>query len=575
MQTGQPIILMVSLPPASRPPLLPPMSRVLLALLLCFCTSVASADWIRDLQAAAIQTKHSPAAHWGPDPALYSSWTTHSNRLIPVYTFGAKGGGDGVDLESYLGENSPYRDVSRLQRLYHADEQLSVCPDADYLDQTNIFDLQHAAIEAGRKHVILVVFDGMDWQTTFAAAVHNLQEVAYTEGRGRGTHFQEYDADGTTQFGWMVTSPARDGIQVDVNTQSVRNPGGGLAGGYNPLIAGSFPWSTCREPKYLIAQSEDATVRHAYTDSASSATSMHCGVKTYNGAIGIDQNGRPVPSIAHLAQADGYRVGVVTSVPISHATPAAAYAHNVSRNDYQDLTRDLLGLPSVMHPEQPLEGLDVVLGGGHGVEVLEDAGQGDNLVQGNKYLTLHDLKRVDVKNGGEYVVAQRTEGVLGGSGLAEAAHQAAQQDKRLLGYYGVAQGRSKEDGHLPFASADGGFDPAPGIDEIELSYSQEELAENPTLAEMTTAALTVLSAGERPFWMLVEAGDVDWANHNNNLDASIGAVNSGDAAVRVITDWVEKNSNWDETVLIVTADHGHYLVIDDPNLLIEPKTAAE
>ena len=42
-------------------------------------------------------------------------------------------------------------------------------------------------------------------------------------------------------------------------------------------------------------------------------------------------------------------------------------------------------------------------------------------------------------------------------------------------------------------------------------------------------------------------------------------------AVKVITDWVEKNSNWDESLLIVTADHGHYLVLDQPELLVQPE----
>ncbi|WP_146584935.1 alkaline phosphatase [Posidoniimonas polymericola] len=533
----------------------------------------ASADWVQDLQSNAVKSKQCPAVHWGPDPGRYSSWTSHSNRLIPVYTFGTKGAGLGIDLDSYTGEKSPYRDATRLSRLYRTDTRLSVCENADYMDQTNIYDLQRAAVEAGKKHVIVVVFDGMDWQTTYAAAIHNLQEVAYREGRGRGTHFQEYQANDTTQFGWMVTSPARDGVQVDVNRQVVKNPNSGLAGGYNPLLAGAYPWSVCREPEYLIAKSADTAARHAYTDSAGSATSMFCGVKSYNAAIGVSVDGYPEPSVAHLAQADGYRVGVVTSVPISHATPAAAYANNVNRGDYQDLSRDLLGRPSAMHPEHPVPGVDVLIGGGHGVEVLADSAQGDNFVPGNKYLALADLKAVDVENGGQYVVSQRREGVLGNSALAEAAHQAAHDGKRLLGFYGVTSENSKDDGHLPFASANGGYDPAPGVDGNRPNYSQADISENPTLAEMASAALTVLGAGDHPFWLMVESGDVDWANHNNNLDASIGAVNSGDDAVRVITDWVEKNSNWEETVLIVTADHGHYLVIDDPELLIEPAAA--
>ncbi|MBS0263009.1 MAG: alkaline phosphatase, partial [Planctomycetes bacterium] len=79
---------------------------------------------------------------------------------------------------------------------------------------------------------------------------------------------------------------------------------------------------------------------------------------------------------------------------------------------------------------------------------------------------------------------------------------------------------------------------------------------------------TVLGKNPKGFWLMVESGDVDWANHDNNIDNSIGAVNSGDAAVKTITNWVEKHSNWQESLLIVTADHGHYLVIEKPEALI-------
>jgi alkaline phosphatase len=101
-------------------------------------------------------------------------------------------------------------------------------------------------------------------------------------------------------------------------------------------------------------------------------------------------------------------------------------------------------------------------------------------------------------------------------------------------------------------------------------YSDADLLENPTLAEMTAAALKVLSTNEHGFWMILDSGDVDWANHGANIDDSIGAVISGDEAVRVITDWVEAHSNWRESLLIVTADHGHYLRILNPELLAEP-----
>jgi alkaline phosphatase len=77
----------------------------------------------------------------------------------------------------------------------------------------------------------------------------------------------------------------------------------------------------------------------------------------------------------------------------------------------------------------------------------------------------------------------------------------------------------------------------------------------------------VLERNPRGFWLMIEAGDVDWANHDNNLDNSIGAVLSGDAAIKVVTDWVERHSNWGESLLIVTADHGHYLNVTRPDAL--------
>ena len=159
-------------------------------------------------------------------------------------------------------------------------------------------------------------------------------------------------------------------------------------------------------------------------------------------------------------------------------------------------------------------------------------------------------------------MAIRPPGIQGGPHLHQAAAVAAQNHERLLGFYGVPSG------HLPFRTADGDYTPTLGRTKKAEKYSPADIDENPTLAEMTSAALTVLEKREKGFWLMVEAGDVDWANHDNNIDASIGATLSGDAAVKIITDWVEQHSNWNETVLIVTADHGHYLCIDRPELLI-------
>lgn len=547
-------------PVQHNPRRLPALLTVAAATLLLVATATAS-DPIRALQSKAVEAGRSPVAHWGWDSDNYLLWGTHSNRLIPVYTFGTAKAGTGIDLRDYMGKNSPYRSPSTLRKLYGTVPSETFNSSAEYLDQTNIYDIQRAALAAGRKQIILIVFDGMDWQTTQAASIARLGRVAYDSGRGTGLHFQDYKANETTQFGYMVTSPYADGTRVNVNSQTVETPNGEQRGGYSATHAGSTPWAVPEDDQYLIGKSDDVGARHAYTDSASSATSMTAGIKTYNNAINVDPLGTPVPTIAHTAQRRGYGIGVVTSVPISHATPAAAYAHNVHRNDYQDLTRDLLGLPSISHPDAPLPGVDVLLGAGFGELRPLDNGQGKNFVAGNAYLTTEDRHRVDVRQGGEYVVVERTAGVLGRELLRDATDEAVAGGHRLFGFFGVAGG------HLPYQTADGDFNPAVGRRKAAETYSKADVQENPTLAEMTSSALTVLSSTRERFWMLVEAGDVDWANHDNNIDNSIGAVFSGDAAVRVVTDWVEQNSSWDDAIVIVTADHGHLLVLDQPHAL--------
>ena len=558
----------------------------ILGLSLLFLTTVATAaDHLRDLQEEAIKNGYSPVGHWGVDPKNYKEWGTHSNRLIPVYTFGTLGAGEGVDLRNYLGKSSVYRSEAKLKAIYGRVPSHTLNPDAEYCDQTDLAALQRAAFKAGKKHVILMIFDGMDWQTTRAAAIYNERKVSYSEGRGTGTHFQNYTANGTTQFGFMCVAPNNDGTDIDVDTQTVTNPGGKYLGGYNVAKGGPFPWSPKNDDSYYLtgrAPGGKSRGEHPYPDSANTAQAMTTGVKSYNNSINVDVTGQHVSAIAHEVQATGYSVGAVTSVPISHATPACAYAHNVDRDDYQDITRDLLGLRSISHPKQPLPGLDVLIGGGFGDnatktgQAVVDAitgivtgktnskGQGANFVPGNIWLTDADRNTVDVANGGRYVVSQRTAGINGRDSLKVAADRAVSSNKRLLGFFGVGAVK----GHLPFATADGDFQPTVGRTNKAESYTAADLQESPTLADMTSAALAVLGKNDKGFWLMVEAGDVDWANHDNNLDNSIGAVNSGDQAFRVITDWVEHHSNWAESLVIVTADHGHYLWLEQPAGLI-------
>lgn len=539
----------------------------LLALAACFPATAQETtrdDPMREIQRLAVEKSASPMGHWGVDPTKYSSWTNHSNRLVPLYTFG-------LDLDALRVKGSAYASPDRLKKLYGCVPENTVNPTATYFDQTDIHQLQLAAADAGYSNIIVMVFDGMDWQTTRAASLYKQGKRTYETGRGRGLSFQDFRGM-QTDFGYMVTSPLLGEVTSDVNAQTILEREGRSTGGYDPVRGGEFPWHERSRSDYLIGN--DKEMPHTVTDSAASATSMFSGIKTYNGAINYDADGSQVVPIARTLQEEqDFKIGVVTNVPLSHATVAAAYANNVTRKDYQDLTRDMIGLPSVSHRRDALVGVDVLIGGGWGEEVEEDEYQGNNFLVGNKYLHQTDVERVDRKNGGDYIVVQRENGKQGRRQLMKAAQRAADDDDRLLGFFGVGGG------HLPFRTADGQYNPAadfsePGVAQDAETYTVADRTENPTLADMTEAALLVLEQSIEGFWLMIEAGDVDWANHANNVDNSIGAVLSGEAAFDVVVRWIDDNNAWDHTAVILTADHGHFLVIDDIDRVVAAGAAA-
>ena len=511
-------------------------------------TAADAADTVRQMQKEADQAGVADWGHWGKEKSKYVSWSNHSNRLIPIYTWG-------IDLTMYSGANSPYRNREKIEQLYGRLPENTLNSRATYLDQTNVYDLQKDAVAQGKKYIILIIFDGMDWHTTRAAAIYKSKKV-YETGRGSGLYFQDYQGPQglVSDYGAFVTSPWNNSNEADVDAQTVLTPSDTQFGGYDANMGGPMPWTRPKADEYLLGQYR--AVPHAVTDSASSATSMNAGIKTYNAAINVDSDGQQVITIAHqLQQEKQFAIGVVTSVPISHATPAATYSHNVSRNDYQDLSRDLVGLPSISHRSQPLPGVDVMIGAGWGETSDKDEKQGSNYVPGNKYLPDSEIASLDYKSGGKYVVAQRTAGKTGRDVLMTAAREAYAKNLRLFGFFGVGGGQ------LPFQTADGKFNP------YKTRYTEGDVTENPTLADCAQAALGVLSQNENGFWLMIEAGDVDWANHSNNVDNAIGAVLSGDDAFRLVTKWIDKRKLWNDTALILCADHGHFFVLDQPQAL--------
>lgn len=515
-------------------------------------TEVDAADTMALMQFIAHRDGKADWGYWGANPETYHGWTSHSNRLIPVYSFGAT-------LESYKDAQSLYRRPEAIRALYGRVPPGTHQETATYCDQTDIYRLQRACIEQGKKYVFLVVFDGMDWQTTWATSTYRSKKVTYESGAGNGLRFQDYRSP-VQDFGYFVSSPYSNDCDTDADALQIKVPWS-RRGGYQPRLGGFFPWEKSPDPTYLLSKNQEYP--DSVTDSSSSATSLTAGIKTFNGAINMTHDCRPVETIAHWVQrTKQFAVGAVTSVPISHATPASAYAQHVTRDDYQDLSRDMLGLRSVSHRQEALPGMDVVLGTGWGVLLESSKEQGSNFVPGNAILTEDDRQRVDIKQGGKYVVAERTAGRAGVDVLREGTEAAIQQKGRLLGFFGTKAG------HLPFRTANGDYRPTTDNKEREV-YSEADVQENPTLRQMTESAIRVLEQNPNGFWLMVEAGDVDWANHANNLDNSIGAVLSGDMAFESIVKWIESRDVWEESLVIVTADHGHYLHLTRPDQIGE------
>src|SRR5690242_6098049 len=108
--------------------------------------AAAERDFVRELQTAAIKADQASWGHWGPNRLKYTGWKTHSNRLIPVYTFGTRRAGKAIDLDDYTGTHSAYRNAQALERIYGHLPADTLNPQADYMDQTDLAGIQRAAL---------------------------------------------------------------------------------------------------------------------------------------------------------------------------------------------------------------------------------------------------------------------------------------------------------------------------------------------------------------------------------------------------------------------------------------------
>lgn len=261
-------------------------------------------------------------------------------------------------------------------------------------------------------------------------------------------------------------------------------------------------------------------------DSAGTAAAMVTGVKTRQGVVGVDEflertdcNNVPahaVPSLGHMAQARGLATGVVSTARITHATPAAVYAHSADRN-YEDdskLPDDCTGQKDIAM--QLIESdLDLAMGGGrrHFIpkEMADEEGKNGKRTDGSNLIETWQAE------GGQYAWNDLTHSRLSMTG------------GKILGLY--------ESSHM--------------------KYEHDRTAE-PSLAEMTKTAIQYLSGkSDKGFFLVVEAGRVDHALHATN---AYRAVTDGVAFANAVTVADEMTDDSD-TLIVVTADHSHVLSI--------------
>lgn len=233
------------------------------------------------------------------------------------------------------------------------------------------------------------------------------------------------------------------------------------------------------------------------TDSASSATSMASGIKTYNAAIGVDENKQPVKKITEIAKARGMATCVMSSVGINHATPGAFYASVEHRKEYDPIFAQLLASDFV----------DVAIGGG---------------VFGDMYAF--------------------------GKAMQDS-------DKSKFAFYSVENMADMTPANVGSRRVIASFDTD---NDQKLMYMFDRLTATttePELKDLTVKALELVQPRDGGFFMMCEGGSIDWACHANEIDRAMGEVLALSDTVKATIDYLEKVGELEETLIVVTADH--------------------
>ena len=268
----------------------------------------------------------------------------------------------------------------------------------------------------------------------------------------------------------------------------------------------------------VIGLSETCSANNYVTDSPAGGTALACGIRTKNGYLGVDPEGKPLTSILRKAQAMGKRSGIVVNTVLTEATPAAFYAGVTSRSMSFDIAKQFTE-----------SGVDVAIGAGLEPFIKRP----DSL----------DLTATLINKGYDVHLDWKT--VLNTT------------SKKFVGILPMGDvHRRNESGNTTAGAADG----AEVCLAAKLAASSEENGDTTRLSEptvylekATAKALEVLSNNNRQgFFLMIESAIIDGYGHNNDSEGMIEEMKEFDNTLRQLVAYVNQHP---ETLLVVTADH--------------------
>ena len=257
--------------------------------------------------------------------------------------------------------------------------------------------------------------------------------------------------------------------------------------GVKPLNFSKFPSSTF---------ASTYSVYNSVTCSAAAGTALATGVKTKNGTIGMDSlQKKALYSVAVKAKKAGKKVGITTSVSIDHATPAAFYAHQISRSMYYEIATDL-----------PKTGFDFYAGSGF-------------------------LKPTNSKD----------------KNSPEIYNLFKEANYSIAKGYDDFKAKNKNASKMILMQKD-------GADMSCIPYAIDRKPGDLTLSQITESAINFLTKENKAgFFLMVEGGKIDWACHSNDAATAFNEVADMADAVQIAYNFYLKHP--DETLIVITADH--------------------